>query len=55
MTVTGGVEQVTTTLPMNFVKNMKYIFMRFLEKVVMFHTIWIQGLRTGQNWKRSAG
>ena len=46
MTVTGGVEQL---LPMSFVKNMKYIFMQFLEKEGMFHMTWIRESHTEQN------
>ena len=48
MTVTGGVEQVTTTLA-NSVKNIRYTFTLFLEKMERFHMIWIRELRIEQN------
>ena len=49
MTVTGGVEQVTTTLANEFCKEYKVYIMLFLEKMERFHMIWIRELRIEQN------
>lgn len=54
MTVTGGVEQVTTSLANAFVIHMRYIYMAFLEKGNMFRTIWIREFTIERNWQKTA-
>lgn len=54
MTVTGGVEQVTTSLANAFVMHMRYIYMAFLEKGNMFRTIWIREFTIERNWQKTA-
>ena len=54
MTVTGGVEQVTTSLATLFVMHMRYIYMAFLEKGNMFRTIWIREFTIERNWQKTA-
>ena len=55
MTVTGGVEQVTTSLANAFCDAYEvYIYGTFLEKGNMFRTIWIREFTIERNWQKTA-
>lgn len=49
MTVTGGVEQVTTTLANEFCKEYKVYIYAIFGREVMFHMTWIRESHTEQN------
>ena len=49
MTVTGGVEQVTTTLSNEFCKEYEVYIYEIFGKEGMFHMTWIRESHTEQN------